>query len=84
MFHTDTVTAASDVPTKPMMIDPKLFDFSKSKIPKQWEDRLRQKLSERGKVFSVEEWDVGLAKDVRNYERIISLFIFKVCILMGT
>ncbi len=72
MFHTDTVTAASDVPTKPMMIDPKLFDFSKSKIPKQWEDRLRQKLSERGNVFSVEEWDVGLAKDVKHHIRLSS------------
>ncbi len=30
MFHTDMVAAASDFPTKPKKIDPKLFDFSKS------------------------------------------------------
>ncbi|RXN17862.1 Retrovirus-related Pol polyprotein from transposon 297 [Labeo rohita] len=70
VFPTDTVTAASDVPTKPKRIDPKLFDFSKSEIPKQWEDRLRQKLCERGNVFSVEEWDVGLAKDVKHHIRL--------------
>ncbi|KAL1249378.1 hypothetical protein QQF64_020383 [Cirrhinus molitorella] len=70
MFHTDTVTAASESPSKHKMIDPKLFDFSKSSIPKQWENRLRHKLAERGNVFSVEEWDVGLAKDVKHHIRL--------------
>ncbi|KAF7646900.1 hypothetical protein LDENG_00180850 [Lucifuga dentata] len=30
-------------------------------------DRLRQKLSKRGNVFSLNEWDVGLAKDVEHH-----------------
>ncbi|KAI7814030.1 hypothetical protein IRJ41_006648 [Triplophysa rosa] len=66
VFPTDIVTAATDIPTKPKSVDPQLFDFSKSAIPKEWEDRLRQKLSEKGNVFSLEEWDVGLAKDVKH------------------
>lgn len=70
VFPTDTVTVASDIQTKSKCIDPKLFDFRKSTIPKEWEDRLRQKLSEKGNVFSLEEWDVGLARDVKHRIRL--------------
>ncbi|XP_052387224.1 uncharacterized protein LOC127934090 [Carassius gibelio] len=70
VYPTDTVTVASVTPTKAKTIDPKVFDFTKSTIPKEWEDRFRQKLSERGNVFSQEEWDVGLAKDVKHCIRL--------------
>ncbi|KAG1940819.1 hypothetical protein F2P79_016378 [Pimephales promelas] len=54
VFPTDTVTVASVTPMESETIDPKVFDFTKSTIPKEWDNRLRQKLSERGsKWFSV-------------------------------
>ncbi|KAJ8375794.1 hypothetical protein SKAU_G00063740 [Synaphobranchus kaupii] len=46
--------------------DPRLINFGDSPIPEQWKDRLRQKLSERASVFSLHEWDVGLAKGVEH------------------
>ncbi|KAG1952160.1 paraneoplastic antigen Ma1 [Pimephales promelas] len=70
VFPTDTVTVASVTPVESKTINPKVFDFNKSTIPKEWEDRLRQKLSVRGNVFSQEEWDVGLAKDVKHCIRL--------------
>ncbi|KAK3515925.1 hypothetical protein QTP86_004944, partial [Hemibagrus guttatus] len=39
-------------------------------IPGAWEQRLRQKLSVRGDVFSTNEWDVGLAKGVEHQIRL--------------
>ncbi|KAK3554888.1 hypothetical protein QTP86_000921 [Hemibagrus guttatus] len=47
-----------------------LFDFGGSVIPGAWEQRLRQKLSVRGDVFSTNEWDVGLAKGVEHQIRL--------------
>ncbi len=48
-------------------IDPCLFNFGDSPIPKYWKDRLSQKLSERSNVFSLHEWDVGSAKGVEHH-----------------
>ncbi|KAJ8385585.1 hypothetical protein AAFF_G00184470 [Aldrovandia affinis] len=50
--------------------DPRLIEFGDSPIPEQWKDRLRQKLSERASVFSLHEWDVGLAKGVEHNIRL--------------
>nr|XP_055033931.1 uncharacterized protein LOC129422186 [Misgurnus anguillicaudatus] len=69
VFPTDTVTVAPGVQnSKP--IDPDLFNFGGSTIPAAWEERLRLKLAERSNVFSLEEWDVGLAKDVNHQIRL--------------
>ncbi|KAL6491310.1 hypothetical protein MHYP_G00016550 [Metynnis hypsauchen] len=51
-------------------IDPELFNFGDSPIPPEWKKRLSQKLSERTQVFSVEDWDVGLAKDFEHHIRL--------------
>ncbi|CAI5676583.1 unnamed protein product [Oreochromis niloticus] len=51
-------------------LDPSLFNFGDSPIPAEWKQRLSQKLAERGKVFSTEEWDVGLAKGVQHHIRL--------------
>ena len=51
-------------------IDSKLFKFGDAIIPKEWKDRLVKKLSDRANVFSTEEWDVGLAKDVEHHIRL--------------
>ncbi|KAI3376829.1 hypothetical protein L3Q82_000403 [Scortum barcoo] len=53
--------------TPPTQLDPQLIQFGDSPIPQQWKDRLRQKLCERASVFSLHEWDVGLARDVEHH-----------------
>ncbi|KAI4891403.1 hypothetical protein NFI96_026094, partial [Prochilodus magdalenae] len=47
-------------------IDPEQFKFADTPIPIYWKNRLKQKLSRSTKVFSVEEWDVGLAQGVEH------------------
>ncbi|KAI3374517.1 hypothetical protein L3Q82_021004 [Scortum barcoo] len=56
--------------TPPTQLDPQLIQFGDSPIPQQWKDRLRQKLCERASVFSLHEWDVGLARDVEHHIRL--------------
>lgn len=70
VFPTDTVTVTPEVPAVTKRLDPKVFNFGDSPIPADWEKRLREKLAERGNVFSVEEWDVGRAKGVKHYIRL--------------
>ncbi len=67
---TDTVTVAQGVQTASKRLDPKIFKFGDSPVPANWEARLRDKLSERGMVFSVTEWEVGRAKDVKHTIRL--------------
>ncbi len=55
--------------TVPTELDPQLIQFGDSPISPQWKARLRQKLCERANVFSLHEWDVGLAKDVEHHIR---------------
>ncbi len=52
------------------VIDPKRFNFGDSTIPEEWKERMQQKLSKRTKVFSLQEWDVGLAKGVEHCIRL--------------
>lgn len=66
----DTVTVAHDIPESKGPLNPELFNFGEAPIPAGWEKRLRLKLAERSNVFSTEEWDVGLAKDVTHQIRL--------------
>lgn len=70
VFPTDTVIVAQGVQTGHKRLDPKIFKFGDSPVPANWKARLREKLSERGMVFSVTEWDVGRAKDVKHTIRL--------------
>lgn len=70
VFPTDTVTVAHDIPESKGPLNPELFNFGEAPIPAGWEKRLRLKLAERSNVFSTEEWDVGLAKDVTHQIRL--------------
>ena len=63
----ETKSTSEETPTK---FDPCLIDFGDSPIPEQWKSRLRKKLSERSSVFSLHEWDVGLAKGVEHNIRL--------------
>ncbi len=69
VYPTDTITTLSGGQSS-TVIDPQLFDFGESSLPKPWEKRLRQKLSTRGEVFSKHEWDMGLAQGVEHRIRL--------------
>uniref|UniRef100_A0A3B1IUI3 Gypsy retrotransposon integrase-like protein 1 n=3 Tax=Astyanax mexicanus TaxID=7994 RepID=A0A3B1IUI3_ASTMX len=70
IHEADVVTEVKSEPSPQDKIDPALFDFGNSPIPAEWRERLTQKLSKRTQVFSVEEWDVGLAKGVEHVIRL--------------
>lgn len=55
--------------TVPTQLDPELIQFGDT-ISQQRKDRLRKKLCERANVFSLHEWDVGLARDVEHHIRL--------------
>ncbi|KAI7797198.1 hypothetical protein IRJ41_020208, partial [Triplophysa rosa] len=69
VYPTDTVLATFGSQNS-AVIDPQLFDFGEAEIPEAWEKRLRQKLSVRGDVFSIHEWEVGLAQGVEHHIRL--------------
>ena len=73
LCHADSVIPSLKVETEavtiPTDLDPQLIQFGDSPIPCQWKERLRQKLCERASVFSLHEWDVGLAKGVEHHIR---------------
>ncbi|XP_049321873.1 uncharacterized protein LOC125782292 [Astyanax mexicanus] len=67
----DTVTVAQPDKSKVrQQIDPVVFDFANSPIPEEWKERLSKKLAQRVNVFSLEEWDVGLARGVEHRIRL--------------
>ncbi|KAK3515003.1 hypothetical protein QTP70_003253 [Hemibagrus guttatus] len=70
IYLVDTVTELKKDYSPKGSIDPKLFSFGDSPIPEAWKMRLAMKLSERADVFSLDEWDVGLAKDVTHHIRL--------------
>ncbi|KAK9542055.1 hypothetical protein VZT92_002054 [Zoarces viviparus] len=70
MYTVDTVTPVQPCNLPADAIDPNLFDFDDSPIPEDWKNRIRQKLAERQNVFSLHEWEVGLAKGVQHNIRL--------------
>lgn len=70
LYAVDTVVSphSSDKLSDPL--DPELFDFGDSPVPEKWKERLRQELAARRDVFSIHEWDVGLASGVEHQIRL--------------
>ncbi|XP_053274167.1 uncharacterized protein LOC128436464 [Pleuronectes platessa] len=66
MYLTDAATHLSPSKTADNEFDPNLINFGDSPVSEEWKQRLRQKLSTRSQVFSLHEWDVGLAKEVEH------------------
>ena len=66
MYLTDAVTPLTPSKTAAREFDANLINFGDSPVSEDWKGRLRQKLSTRSQVFSLHEWDVGLAKDVEH------------------
>ncbi|KAI7813567.1 hypothetical protein IRJ41_020632 [Triplophysa rosa] len=65
VYLADSVCTLS--PSEKAEFDPNLIDFGDSSVPEEWKDRLRQGLAKRAQVFSMNEWDVGLAKGVEHH-----------------
>ncbi|KAL0173003.1 hypothetical protein M9458_033314, partial [Cirrhinus mrigala] len=68
VYLADSVCTLS--PSDKAAFDPNLIDFGDSPVPEVWKVRLRQKLADRARVFSMHEWDVGLAKGVEHHIRL--------------
>lgn len=72
-----SLKAEAEAVTVPTKLDPQLIQFGDSPIPHPWKERLRHKLCERASVFSLHEWDVGLAKDVEHQIRMTDPMPFR-------
>ncbi len=70
LYVADPVSPSQVTEPCDQVIDPKRFNFGDSTIPEEWKERMQQKLSKRTKVFSLQEWDVGLAKGVEHCIRL--------------
>lgn len=70
MHAVDVVSNPKALESENSTLDPELFDFGESPVPSEWKIRLQQKLAEKRHVFSLSEWDVGLAKDVEHRIRL--------------
>ena len=66
----EVVTQLQQAETPSSTLDPAIFNFGDSPIPETWKTRLAQKLADRPQVFSLSEWDVGLAKGVEHCIRL--------------
>ncbi|KAK7909563.1 hypothetical protein WMY93_014247 [Mugilogobius chulae] len=70
MYRTESVISMPLQKPENPEFDSNQINFGDSPVPQEWKNRLKQKLSERSHVFSVSEWDVGLAKDVEHTIRL--------------
>ncbi len=70
VYTVDIATVPQTSKSPQTFVDPQLFNFGCSPIPEAWKARLVKKLSERTSVFSLDEWDVGLAKNVEHQIRL--------------
>lgn len=66
----DVVTTISKQKSGTEEFDASMINFGESPVPEVWKARLRQKLLERADVFSFDELDVGLAKEVEHTIRL--------------
>lgn len=70
MYLTGSVTAVPLDKSASSDFDANLINFGDSPVPQELKERLRQKLSQQSKVFSLTEWDAGLAKGVEHTIRL--------------
>lgn len=70
LYCTESVISMPSKEPETTAFDSSQIDFGDSPVPEEWKDRLRQKLVERAHLFSVHEWDVGLAKEVEHTIRL--------------
>ena len=74
----DSVTTiSSEMPATSDVFDAGLISFGDSPVTEEWKERLRAKLSQRSHVFSLHDWDVGLAKGVEHRIRLMDARPFR-------
>lgn len=78
MYITDVVTTIHRSEPESDEFDANQINFGDSPLPEEWKERLRQKLAQRADVFSLHEWDVGLAKGVEHSIRLADERPFRV------
>lgn len=67
---TDSVTTIATEKTNAKKFDTDLINFGDSPVDEEWKARLRAKLAQRPEVFSLHDWDVGVAKGVEHKIRL--------------
>ncbi|XP_056870192.1 uncharacterized protein LOC130514555 [Takifugu flavidus] len=70
MYYVDSVTTIPPKEAAHSEFDESVVNFGDSPISEQWKDRLRKKLAQKSHVFSMHEWDMGLAKGVEHKIRL--------------
>ncbi|KAL6481950.1 hypothetical protein MHYP_G00100300 [Metynnis hypsauchen] len=70
LYATHTVAVPQKSDQCAQAFSHELFDFGDSPVPEIWKKRLRHKLAEKRNVFSLHEWDVGLAQGVEHHIRL--------------
>lgn len=70
LYLTENITAISSNNPDPSSFNAELINFGDSPVPLEWKERLKRKLSQRPKVFSHSDWDVGLARGVEHMIRL--------------
>lgn len=70
MYRVDSVATVSPKMTASTEFDASMINFGDTPISEQWKSRLRQKLAQKSHVFSMHEWDVGLAQGVEHRIRL--------------
>lgn len=66
----DPIVPVPEGSRAPSEFDVSLLNFGSSPVPEHWKRRLCQKLAERADVFSLHDWDVGLAHGVEHHIRL--------------
>lgn len=70
MYHIYSVVTISPKDAAPSDFDASVINFGDSPISEHWKNRLRKKRSQKSHVFSMHEWDMGLAKGVEHKIRL--------------
>ena len=70
VYHIDSVATIPPKETASSDFDESMIDFGDSPISEQWKNRLCKKLAQKSHVFSMHEWDVGLARGVEHRIRL--------------
>ncbi|KAK3566560.1 hypothetical protein QTP86_000879, partial [Hemibagrus guttatus] len=77
MYHTEAVTTIPPMETVSSEFDTNMINFGDSPISEQWKNRLCKKLAQKSHVFSMQEWDVGLARGVEHKIRLSDAHPFR-------
>lgn len=73
----DPVVSVSEGLKAKKKFDVRMLNFGNSPVPEHWKRRLCKKMAERANVFSLHEWDVGLAHGIEHHIRLTDTRAFR-------